>query len=101
MSYDRVIQVCTMLTNGICNRFHAEQLVCPPTLRTGLFSVGMLDNVDYNPSSTTAKGSFHGMSISMAQFGSKINPGKDRGIMVLPERSGDKCSLFLCQEKLQ
>ena len=35
------------------------------TFRKGLFTVGPLDNIDHNPSSTTAVGAFHGCGISL------------------------------------
>ncbi len=34
----------------------------------GLFTVGALDNIDHNQSSTTAVSSFHGTGISLFQF---------------------------------
>ena len=37
-------------------------------MRHGLFTIGALDNLDHNPSSTTSKGSFHGTGISLFQF---------------------------------
>ena len=40
-------------------------IVVPAWLRRGLLTVGALDNLDYNPSSTTALGSFHGTGISL------------------------------------
>ncbi|KAI8486964.1 hypothetical protein Bbelb_352240 [Branchiostoma belcheri] len=36
-----------------------EQVVCPPILRRQLFMTAAVDNIDHNPSSTTAKDSFH------------------------------------------
>ena len=37
----------------------------PTQLRRGLFTAGALDNLDHNPSSTSAKDSFHGTGISL------------------------------------
>ncbi|KAL5475256.1 hypothetical protein EMCRGX_G027332 [Ephydatia muelleri] len=48
-----------MLLNGFCKHFEDEGLVCPPILRKGIFTVGAMDNIDHNPSSTSAQGSFH------------------------------------------
>lgn len=42
--------------NGIlsnCERFKEEGIVSPVHLRKGLFTIGALDNLDHNPSSTT------------------------------------------------
>ena len=52
-----------------------KEFVVPPQLRHGLFTVGALDNLDHNPSSTTAKGSFHGTGISLFQFPTAANFG--------------------------
>lgn len=37
--------------------------MCPRNIEKGLFTVAAIDNVDYDPFSTTAKYSFHGSSI--------------------------------------
>ena len=54
-----------------------------------LFISGALDNVDHNPSSTTAQSAFHGTAISLVQFPTKDNIGIcrepltfDRGVTV-------------------
>ena len=36
-------------------------------VRSGLFTVAAADNIDYNPSATTVKDSFHGTGISLMQ----------------------------------
>ncbi len=65
ISYDRVIKLENSIATAVCRCYEEEQLVCPPNLRTGLFTVGAFDNLDYNPSSTTSMGSFHGGRISI------------------------------------
>ena len=60
---------------AVCNRFQQDGVVCPLNLNSGLFTVGALDNIDYNPSSTTAQGSFHGTGISLFQFPSSSVDG--------------------------
>ena len=52
ISYDKVLEVENMIA--------AEGVVVPACLRKGLFTVGALDNLDHNPSSTTAMNAFHG-----------------------------------------
>ena len=42
-----------------------------------------VDNIDHNPSSTTAKDSFHGTGISLFQQPTVENPGTDRGLPIL------------------
>lgn len=52
--------------------------MCPPNLCLGLFTTAAVDNIDHNPSSTTAKDSFHGTGISLFQHSSADNPGTAR-----------------------
>ena len=68
MSYKRVIEVENSLASALCTRFEDDDVVCPSQLRKNLFTVGTLDNIDHNLTSTTAQGSFHGTGISVFQF---------------------------------
>jgi hypothetical protein len=83
VSYDRLLELTSDISNGICQRFQEEDVVCPPKLRHGLFTTGAVDNIDHNPSSATAKDSFHGTGISLMQHPSHTNGGTDRGILVI------------------
>ena len=67
ISYSRVLSISTDIANSVCQKFEAEGLVFPPKMIPGLFTVGAVDNIDHNPSSTTARDSFHGTSISLMQ----------------------------------
>ena len=78
ISYDRVLSLSTELGNMVCARFESENVVCPANLRYGLFTTSAVDNIDHNPSSTTAQGSFHGTGISLFQHPSVENLGEDR-----------------------
>jgi len=60
VSYNRVLQLENQIAFSVCEDFKNKGVVCPSQLRKGLFTVGALDNLDHNPSSTTAKDSFHG-----------------------------------------
>jgi len=54
-------------------------------MNCGLFTVGALDNIDYNPSSTTAQGSFHGTGTSLFQFpDSSVSGSQSRPPTTLP-----------------
>ena len=75
ISYDRVLQLENSMANFMCQRFQADKIVCPSHLRKGIFVAGALDNVDHNPSSTTAQSSFHGTGISTIQFPTQDNTG--------------------------
>ncbi len=41
--------------------------MCPPMLRKNIFTNPAIDNIDHNPSSTTAEDSFHGTGIFIFQ----------------------------------
>ncbi len=81
VSYDR-LQLNSDIANAVCQSFRAEDVVCPPRLRSGLFTTGAVYNVDHNPS-TTAKDSFHGTGVSLVQHPSHTNGGIDRSIPVI------------------
>ena len=78
--YDRVLQVERVLAQNLCKQFREENIVCPPSLRKGLYTVAAIDNIDHNPSSTTATGSFHGTAISIILHVTMENPGETREI---------------------
>ena len=83
ISYKRVIEVENSLGSGICKRFEDEGIACPLQLRKGLFTVGALDNINHNLSSTTAQGSFHGTGISIFQFPTMSNYGICRDPLII------------------
>ena len=51
--------------------------MCPPRLRKQVFTPGALDNIDHNPSATTAKDSFHGTAVSVVQHPTIDNPASE------------------------
>ena len=69
--------------NSACQQLHREQVVCPPKMRSNVFTTSAIDNIDHNPSSTTAKGSFHGTAISLLQHPSFTGEGVDRSIAIV------------------
>lgn len=64
VSYDRILQLENQLATAVSGDVVKKGIVCPAQLHKGISTVGTLDNLDHNPSSTTAKGSFHGTGIS-------------------------------------
>lgn len=80
VTYERICQVENNLALSVCNQFESEGVVCPRNLKKELFTVGMLDNIDHNPSSTTSEGSFYGTGISILQFPTEEHVGKARGL---------------------
>lgn len=67
ISYDRVLNISTSLGNNLCRYFNMAQAVCPPKLKNKLFTTAAIDNIDHNPTSSTAQESFHGTGISIFQ----------------------------------
>ena len=90
VSYDRLLQLTSDIANGVCQRFRIEDTVCPSKLRQGLFTTAAVDNIDHNPSSATAKDSFHGTGISLIQHPSHTHGGLDRGVPVLNQERSSK-----------
>lgn len=64
-SYKRVMKKSTDVCNHLCDAYNANNVVCPPNLAANRFVTGAFDNIDYDPSSNTAKWSFHGTAISI------------------------------------
>ena len=90
-SYNRVDDLMNGLGTAVCNRFQQDGVVCPLYLNCGLFTVGALDNIDYNPSSTTAERSFHGTWISLFQFpSSSVDGTQSRLPITLPLGKPDR-----------
>ena len=85
VSYDRVLQLTSDIGNGVCERFVRDGLVCPPKMHSGLFTTAAVDNIDYNPSSATAKDSFHGTVILLMQHPSHDFVGHARGVVIIDQ----------------
>lgn len=87
ISYDRVLEISAQLGEAVVTQYVQEGVVCPPVLRKGLFCTSAMDNIDHNPTATTASTSFHGTSISIFQHPMSNNKGEQRdAIMVTNER---------------
>lgn len=76
--YDRVLDISAQLGDAVVSRYVEEGVVCPIKLRKGLFCTSAMDNLDHNPSSTTATSSFHGTSISIFQHTTPDDQGEVR-----------------------
>ena len=85
VSYDRVLSISTDLGNNICRFFQQEGAVCPPELKSGLFTTAAVDNIDHNPSSTSAQDSFHGTGISLFQHPSSEVCGVQRPRVIVSD----------------
>ena len=66
-SYDEVLRLSSDMANAVYEHFKATDTVCPPNLKTNVFTTAAVDNLDPNTSSTKAVSSFHVTSISLIQ----------------------------------
>ena len=82
ISYDRLLNLISDISNTICEQYRVDGIVCPPKLRCGVHTSAAVDNLDYNPTSSTAKDSFHGTGISLIQHLSSESEGYDRGVQI-------------------
>ncbi len=78
VSYDRVLQLSTDMANGVIDQFEADGVVCPIVLRERVFTTGNLDNLDHDPTSTSALTAFYGTALSMTQHITDETPGTER-----------------------
>ena len=63
VSYDRVLDISIELGNKIWHYYEQENAVCPPNLKSGVFTTAAVDNINHNPSSIGAHHSFHGTGV--------------------------------------
>ena len=86
ISYDRIMEIEDWIATSACERFAEDGVVSPACLRKRLFTVGALDNLDHNPTSTTFLTSFHGTGISLFQLPTKTRHGESRTPIAIPPR---------------
>ena len=80
VSYNRVLELSTTLGKNVLSHYNSTNIVCLPALKGGVFTSATLDNIDHNPGSTTAEGSFHGTGIPLFQHPTPENSGEHRHI---------------------
>ena len=85
VSYDRVLDISTALGNTVCHNYEMQAADCPPNLKAGVFSTSAIDNIDHNPSSTSAHDSFHGTGISIFQHPDDSNTGVQQSVIANPD----------------
>ncbi len=90
VSYDRVLSLSKDMGNSLCAQYERENVVCPPNLRHGLFTTAAVDNIDHNPSATSAVGSFHGTGISLFQHVKQNDTGTERCTPVIQKEIAGK-----------
>ena len=89
ISYGRVLRLSTQMGNKVCQQFHHEQGVCLHNCCSRQHNY-----IDHNPSSTTAKESFHVTVISLFLRLSFAGESLSRGIVIVAG-SGDAISRTL------
>ena len=78
------------LDKSIIKRFEKDGVVCPPQLKKDFFTTGQVDNIDHNPSVTTAADSFHETAHSLCQYPTEDNQGTDPDPVVPEEAVTEK-----------
>lgn len=81
ISYDRVLEISAHLGESVVTQYVSDGVVCPPTLKKKLFTTAAVDNIDHNPTATTAKTSFHGTSVSLFQHPDMEYAGEERQML--------------------
>ena len=73
--YSRLMELSICLGNKVLQHYQHNNVVCPTSLKIGVFMTAAEDNIDQNASSKTAEESFHGTTISLFQHPTKSNHG--------------------------
>ena len=51
ISSDKVLRLSSDMANAVCEHFKETDTVCPPNLKTNVFTTAAVDNLDLNTSS--------------------------------------------------
>ena len=88
ISYDRVLEIPAQLWDGTITMYVEEGVVCPAVLKKGLFTTVVMNNIDHNPSETTATTPYHGTNISVLQHPASDNHREELHLVKFrPERA--------------
>ena len=87
ISYNRVLEISTQMGEAVVQRYLDEGVVCPPIMCKGIFTTSAVDNIDHNPSASTAISSFHGTCISLFQHPSDDSGDEDRAPLLLGDKT--------------
>jgi len=68
ISHKRVLSLEDKIATSLCDQYEQDGVVLPACFNKELFTISAIDNLDYNPSSTTSQSSFHGTGISLSNF---------------------------------
>ena len=59
--YHRVLEISAQQGEAVVAKYVEDGVVCPPILKKGLFTTSAIDNIDHNPTATTASTSSLGV----------------------------------------
>lgn len=91
ISYDRLRVLSTDIANSVISHWEQVGVVVPPQAVKQVFTTGGFDNIDHNPSSTTAKSALHGTCISIHQhFSSDTKQTENLTDILNPAETGKK-----------
>ena len=90
ITYDWVLQLEENRALSIFRQYQLNNIVCPSHLQKGHFIASCIDNVDHNPSPTTADTSFHGRDIGIVEY--PLSPIVEQGITPIAD-TADELSL--------
>jgi hypothetical protein len=62
IGYKRVLEIQTGIANSVCEKYKNDGVVVPQRRHLNEFTIGAVDNIDHNPTSTTSRDAFHGTS---------------------------------------
>ena len=79
LSYYKILEFIDELSQTTHDLYtKSDNKVLPSTLRKGIFTIFVDDNVDKNSKSVDAKGHFHGTGVTVLQFPTSETPGELR-----------------------
>ncbi len=91
ISYDRLRVLSTDIANSVIGHWEKVGVVVPPQAVKHVFTTGGFDNIDHNPSSTTATSALHGTCISIHQhFSSDTQQVANLDEILNPDEMGKK-----------
>lgn len=90
ISYKRLMTISSQVGNAVIERFEADGVVVPTSMKKDVFTVGVVDNIDHNPSSTTSSDSFHGTGISLIQYNGSEDDGQQQPVPLFDPKGTSK-----------
>ena len=93
IAYKRLLTLSTDIANSIIEHWNQKGVVVPPQAVQNVFTTGGFDNIDHNPSSTTAKYALHGACISIHQHFSSDRELETNEVEILNQEEMGKASV--------